>query len=183
MSNEAPRVSERWLSWLAAPAWCHALWAMVVMVPFVLAVPAAVLRRPYDPGIGVIYLGGTVWLWITRYRRDQEFRRLDRRSRLVVARTQYTGLTSGDKRLDHIARDRLITSLNSAPVWSDPVAAYVLPLVVAAVFVAAAVRSSPWWLAALPLTIVPLVARSWPRRHLDRQLLLEKLNTNVELRT
>ena len=152
------------------PPWGRVLAFTIVLLSWGFACSAA-LAVGFHPGGAIGALAGVSGGLLAQRQRDQEYRSLDRTSQDQIREVQRTGRPSGDARLDRIAVARL-----SRRVRTTRADRVIGPIVVAAcigVPIAAAIRSTPWWL----LDLIPALFateraiyqfRNDPRPRLER---------------
>jgi hypothetical protein len=159
--------------WLRDQMAARVLVGLVVLVPFLLAVPYAMFNPPLDPLGGLGGLGGPIGVLIAARRRDPAYWRLDKESRRRVREVQHTGQPSGDRQVDDIAVARLSMSAEKekANVVVTPVA---LTVMIATPAVAALRTGHEWWfVASLPAVLclawwLAVGRGEGPRVRLDR---------------
>lgn len=146
----------------AASVWTRLSLALVLAVPWLLALSPAMFGVQNNPlvGLGVLIAGvaGNSY-------RDRDFLKLPGPSRRKVIAVQRSGHLSGDRTLDQIALDRLQRAARAAR--SDRILLPILIAIYVAAPVVAAVRGNGWWLLCLlPAAVVAAVLpATWPREN------------------
>ena len=159
----------------ASSVWTRLGVALVLAVPWLLALPPAMFGVRGDPLVG---LGALLGAAVGNSYRDRDFLKLPGLSRRKVIAVQRSGQLSGDRTLDQIALDRLQRAARAAR--SERILLPVLIAIYVATPVVAAVRGNSWWLLCLlPAAVVAaLLPATWPRE--DPRLQLDQLLRTLE---
>ena len=158
----------------ASSVWTRLSVALVLAVPWLLALPPAMFGVHGDPIVG---LGALLGAAVGNSYRDRDFLKLPGLSRRKVIAVQRSGQLSGDRTLDQIALDRLQRAVRA--VRSDRILLPIPLTIYVATPIVASVRDNGWWLLCLlPAAVVAAVLpATWPREdpRVQRDQLLRAL--------
>jgi hypothetical protein len=144
----------------ASSIWTRLSLALVLAVPWLLALSPALLGVQTNPLYGLCGLIGAA---AGNSYRDRDFLKLPGPLRRKVIAVQRSGQLSGDRTLDQIALDRLQRAARAAR--SERILLPILITIYVATPVVAAIRDNGWWLLCLlPAAVVAvLLPATWPR--------------------